>query len=161
MNEQIFRILTKSYKSFVSLVIAFTFLIANSAPVLAMNSARGGALPQPLPLFPVDNWWNLDISSWPVDPNSASYIAFINTGGTRRLHPDLGGDAATAGDPYAIYGMPYAVVSNVTNADLKAVEFLYSDESDGVDPNTGVSFPFYPIPPEAITQSHWIEGGDP
>lgn len=161
MNEQIFRILTKSYKSFVSLVIAFTFLIANSAPVLAMNSARGGALPQPLPLFPVDNWWNLDISSWPVDPNSASYIAFINTGGTRRLHPDLGGDAATAGDPYAIYGMPYAVVSTVTNADLKAVEFLYSDESDGVDPNTGVSFPFYPIPPEAITQSHWIEGGDP
>jgi hypothetical protein len=161
MNKQTFRVLTKPYKSFVSLVILFTFLIAHIVPVLAMNSARGGALPQPLPLFPADNWWNLDISSWPVDPNSASYIAFINNGGTRRLHPDLGGDAATAGDPYAIYGMPYVGVSNVTNADLKAVEFLYADESDGFDPKTGVSFPFYPIPPEAITQSHWIEGGDP
>jgi hypothetical protein len=159
MNEQIFRVLTKRYKSFVSLVIVFAFLIAHIAPVLAMNSARGGALPQPL--FPADNWWNLDISSWPVDPNSASYIGFINNGGTRRLHPDLGGNAASAGDPNAIYGMPYAVVSNVTNTDIKAVEFLYWDESDGVDPNTCVSFPFYPIPPEAITQAHWIEGGDP
>ncbi len=26
---------------------------------------------------------------------------------------------------------------------------------------TGVSFPFYPIPDEAITQPHWVEGGDP
>jgi hypothetical protein len=126
-----------------------------------MNAARGGALPQPLPLFPADNWWNLDISSWPVDPNSSSYIAFINNGGTRRLHPDMGGNAGSAGDPNAIYGMPYAVVSNVTNADLKSVEFLYWDESDGVDLNTGASFPFYPIPPEAITQPYWVEGGDP
>ena len=126
-----------------------------------MTSARGGALPEPLPLFPADNWWNLDISAWPVDANSAQYISFINNGGTRRLHPDLGGDAATAQDPYAIYGMPYAVVSGVTNADLAAVDFLYSDESDGVDHSTDTSFPFYPIPPEAITQPYWIEGGDP
>jgi hypothetical protein len=25
-------------------------------------------------------------------PDSADYIAFINNGGTRRLHPDFGGD---------------------------------------------------------------------
>jgi hypothetical protein len=161
MSEQIFRISAKPYKSLVSLVIIFTFLIALIAPVLAMNSVRGGALPQLLPLFPADNWWNLDIRSWPVDPNSANYITFINNGGTRRLHPDLGGNAASAGDPNGIYGMPYAVVSNVTNADLKAVEFLYWDESDGVDLNTGKVFPFYPIPAEAITQAYWIEGGDP
>lgn len=161
MSEQSFRILTKLYKYFVSLVIVFAFLITHITPVSAMNSARGGALPQPLPLFPPDNWWNVDVGNWPVDPNSASYVAFINNGGIRRLHPDLGGNAASAGDPNAIYGMPYAVVTNVTNADLKAVEFLYWDESDGVDPNTGVSFSFYPIPPEAITQAHWIEGGDP
>jgi hypothetical protein len=153
--------LTNPYRSIVSLVIVFTFLIANIAPVLAMDSARGGSLPQPLPLFPGDNWWNLDISTWPVDPGSSSYIAFINNGGTRRLHPDLGGNAASAGDPNAIYGMPYAVVNNVTNGDLKAVEFLYWDESDGVDLHTGTSFPFYPIPLEAITQPYWIEGGDP
>jgi len=123
-----------------------------------MNAARGGALPQPLPLFPADNWWNLDISSWPVDSNSASFISFINNGDTRRLHPDFGGNA---GSGYAIYGMPYAVVTSVTNADLKAVQFDYANESDGVDHSTNTSFPFYPIPSEAITQPYWIEGGDP
>src|SRR5574342_108876 len=75
----------------------------NNAPQ-AMDATRGGTRPQPLPLFPADNWWNLDISSWPVDPNSASYVSFINNGSTRRLHPDFGGNAPTQGDPYAIYG---------------------------------------------------------
>jgi hypothetical protein len=123
-----------------------------------MNSVRGGSLPQPLPLFPADNWWNLDISNWPVDANSGSYVAFINNGGTRRLHPDFGGNA---GSGFSIYGMPYAVVTGVTNADLKAVQFQYSSESDGVDHPTNTSFPFYPIPPETITQPYWVEGGDP
>ena len=27
--------------------------------------------------------------------------------------------------------------------------------------STGASLPFYPIPPEAITTPHWIEGGEP
>ena len=58
------------------------------------------------PLFPADNWWNLDIRSAPVDANSAAYIAFINNGGTRRLHPDFGGTESTGSVP--IYGMPYA-----------------------------------------------------
>ena len=77
---------------------------------------------------------------------------------TRRLHPDFGGNAGTGN---AIYGMPYAVVTNVADADLKAVQFQYSDESDGVEHSTDISFPFYPIPPDAITQPFWIEGGDP
>ena len=141
--------------------LAVLLVLVSTAPASAMTSARNGALPEPLPLFPTDNWWNLDISSWPVDPGSAQYISFINNGGTRRLHPDLGGNAGTAQDPDAIYGMPYAVVSGVTSADLAAVDFLYSDESDGVDHSTDTSFPFYPIPPEAITQPYWIEGGDP
>jgi hypothetical protein len=84
MNEQCFLGLTNPYKSIVSLVLIFTLLIGSVAPVFAMNSVPGGALPQPLPLFSADNWWNLDISSWPVDPNSASYIAFINNGSTLR-----------------------------------------------------------------------------
>jgi hypothetical protein len=129
--------------------------------VAAMNATEGGPLPQPLPLFPADNWWNQDISTWPVDPGSASYIALINNGGTRHLHPDLGGNAPTQQDPYACYGMPYAVVSGVTSADLVAVQFQYSSESDGVDHTTDTSYPFYPIPPTAITQPYWIEGGDP
>ena len=141
--------------------LALLLVLITTAPASAMTSLRNGALPDPLPLFPTDNWWNLDISAWPVDVNSAKYISFINNGGTRRLHPDLGGDAGTTQDPNAIYGMPYAVVSGVVNADLVPVDFLYSDESDGVDHATDTSFPFYPIPPEAITQPRWIEGGDP
>jgi len=144
-----------------TITIAVLLSLCLSAPAQAINSVRGGPLTEPAPLFPADNWWNLDISGWPVDANSAAYISFINNGGTRRLHPDLGGDASSAGDPYAIYGMPYAVVAGVTSADLAAVDFLYSDESDGVDHATNTSFPFYPIPPEAATQPYWIEGGDP
>ncbi len=42
-----------------------------------------------------------------------------------------------------------------------AVNFQYSDESDGVDHSTNQSYAFYPSPVEAITQPHWIEGGSP
>jgi hypothetical protein len=158
MNNRRFGLLSRSCSSIIALVTLMMFLTSSMRPAWAMDSARGGALPQPLPLFPADNWWNLDISSWPVDPNSASFISFINNGGTRRLHPDFGGNAGTGN---AIYGMPYAVVTNVADADLKAVQFQYSDESDGVEHSTDISFPFYPIPPDAITQPFWIEGGDP
>lgn len=161
MGRRYFRLLSRRQRSLISLIWAFTLLLSGWGPALAMNSQRNGTLPQPLPLFPADNWWNRDISSWPVDSNSANFIAFINNGGIRRLHPDLGGDAGSTSDPNAIYGVPYGIVTNVTPADLKPVEFLYWDESDGVDLTTGVSLPFYPIPPEAITQAKWIEGGDP
>jgi len=161
MGERYFRLLSRRKRSLISLITAITLLLSGWAPASAMDSQRNGTLPQPLPLFPPDHWWNRDISNWPVDPNSASFIGFINNGRTRRLHPDLGGNAGTTSDPNAIYGMPYAVVNDVMPGDLKAVEFLYWDESDGVDLNTGLSFPFYPIPPEAITQAKWIEGGDP
>jgi hypothetical protein len=139
-------------------VTLISFLSAPIFPSLAMQAQLGGTLPQPLPLFPANNWWNLDISNWPIDQNSSNYINFINNGGTRKLHPDFGGNS---GSGNGIYGMPYAVLSNVSSSDLKPVQFQYWDESDGVDLSTGVSFPFYPIPNEAITQPHWIEGGDP
>ena len=158
MNNRRFRLSSRSCSSIIALLTLLTFLTSSVRPAWAMDSARGGALPQPLPLFPADNWWNLDISSWPVDPNSASFISFINNGGTRRLHPDFGGNA---GSGNAIYGMPYAVVTNVADADLKAVQFQYSDESDGLEHSTDISFPFYPILPDAIMQPFWIEGGDP
>lgn len=142
----------------VALVTLLVLMFAPLVRVLAMEATRGGALPQPLPLFPADNWWNLDISSWPVDPNSASFINFINNGGTRTLHPDFGGNS---GSGFGIYGIPYAVLSNVADADRKPVTFEFWDESDGVDLQTGASINFYPIPNEAITQPYWIEGGDP
>ncbi|HET9046104.1 MAG TPA: hypothetical protein VFO33_04030 [Casimicrobiaceae bacterium] len=119
--------------------------------------AEGAALPAPLPLFPADNWWNTDITSAPVDSNSASYIAFINNGGTRKLHPDFGGEASPGS--VDIYGMPYAVVDG--SQPKVAVTFDYWDESDGVDMSTGQGVPFYPLPAQAITQNHWVEGGAP
>ena len=100
-----FRFLSKRVSSLALLVIVGGLLFGRNAPLYAMDSVRSGILP-PSPLFPVDNWWNLDISSWPVDPNSNSYIAFINNGGTRRLHPDFGGNAGTAQNLNAIYGFP-------------------------------------------------------
>ncbi len=46
-----------------------------------------GQLPEPLPLFPWDNWWNQEITWVPIDANSDQYIQFINTPDTKRLHP--------------------------------------------------------------------------
>jgi hypothetical protein len=138
----------------VRLMLALCSMAAATA-IVAAASTLGGPLPGPLPLFPADNWWNLDVSTAPLDPNSASYINFI--GATRQAHPDFGGDASPGS--VEIYGFPYAVVDS--SVVKRAVSFQYSSESDGVNHTTGQSFPFYPIPDEAITQAHWIEGGEP
>jgi hypothetical protein len=134
--------------------LAVACAAAASAVVFAAATLNG-PIPGPLPIFPRDNWWNIDISAAPVDSNSSNYISFIGT--TRRLHPDFGGDVSPGS--VEIYGFPYAVVDSAVAK--RAVQFDYSDESDGVDHTTDRSFPFYPIPDEAITQSHWIEGGEP
>src|SRR3712207_636927 len=94
-------------------VAALVMLIA-SLPVLAQcppQTPVQGAPPS-FPIFPSDNWWNVDISNAPVDVNSPAYISFINNGGTRRLHPDFGGQASAGS--VAIYGMPYAIVDGST-----------------------------------------------
>ncbi len=120
-------------------------LCPSSAPALGAP-VRGTA-----PLLPADNWWNLDVRSAPVDSNSASYIGFINNGGTRRFHPDFGGEASPGS--VAVYGMPYAVVEA---AQAKStVTFQYASESDGADQA------FYPIPTQSIAQPHWVEGSAP
>lgn len=108
--------------------------------------------PPPLPVFPADNWWNVDISNAPVDASSASFINFI--GATRGMHPDFGGTAGGTD----IYGFPYAIVDG--SQPKQAVTFDYADESDGVNAS-GQGIPFYPIPAQAITQAQWIEGGAP
>jgi len=131
------------------------FLSAAAVRVQAQPVANG-PLPGPFPLFPADNWWNLDVSGAPVDSNSAAFIAFIDNGPPRHLHPDFGGDVSPGSTQ--IYGMPYGVVDGTQPK--KAVQFFYASESDGVNHATGVSFPFYPIPDEVITQTHWIEGGE-
>src|SRR5262249_39100206 len=112
----------------------------------------GGPLPSPPPLFPKSNWWNLDISKAPVDPGAAGYLSFIGNG--TPLHPDFGGNDG----PVNVFGFPYIVVDGTTSA--VSVEFDEPGESDGVTHPGNVSFPFYPIPSDAIDGIHWIEGGE-
>jgi hypothetical protein len=103
-------------------------------------------------VFPVTNWWNVDISAAPVDPQSAQIIDWIsgrntNPAAIRRLHPDFGPPP---------YGMPYVVVAgDQPRVPLTFVE--YADESDAGAPG----LPGYPIPDEARTQPNYIEGGIP
>jgi len=94
-------------------------------------------------LFPADNWWNQDISTAPVDPQSDAYITFI--GRTRGAHPDFGPPP---------YGIPYVGVSG--SQPRVAVTFVdYGSESDaGFRGETG-----YPIPDAARSQPNFIEGG--
>lgn len=146
--------------SLASLLLAGSLIVAT--PVAAQQCpssvpVQGASPPAPLPVFPADNWWNADVRSAPIDSASASFIAFINNGGTRHLHPDFGGEESSGSVP--VYGFPYAVVDGAQAK--QAVMFDYADESDGVDHTSGQSVPFYPIPAQAITQPHWIEGGAP
>jgi hypothetical protein len=96
-------------------------------------------------LFPDDNWWNVDISNAPVDPQSAAYIDYI--GRTRASHPDFGPPP---------YGIPYISVAG--DQTRVAVTFTaYGSESDsGIGGEPG-----YPVPAQAATQPNYIEGGVP
>jgi len=144
--------LTRTLTIFVS---AMSALLLWTAPARAQGVALDGTMPQPLPLFPSDNWWNLDVSQAPLDPNSANFINFIGT--TRQLHPDWGGSAFDPGNPFAIYGMPYIVVPG--NQPLVPVTFVdFDDESDAGAPGRPAG---YPIPEEAKEEAGWIEGGNP
>jgi hypothetical protein len=139
------------------LVAALVLALTGAAGTLpAAAQAVGGALPQPLPLFPPDNWWNVDISQAPVDPGSAGFIGWI--GATRGLHPDFGGDVdpSNPSNPN-VYGFPYITVPG-TQPPVPVTFVLYGDQSDSGAPGHP---PGYPIPSQAETQPKWIEGGTP
>jgi len=97
-----------------------------SSPVANVGGCQ--IFPAPPASGPSGNdWWNQDISKYPVDPKSATYIAHL----PGNLHPDFGHEA--------YYGIPF----NIVPADQKnvPVHFLnYPSES-----NPGP----YPIPPGA------------
>jgi hypothetical protein len=103
------------------------------------STASGGgtcAMVFPPPESPPsgEEWWNADVSSLPVDPNSDNYVAFINAnGGDGPLH----GDFDTQG------GIPFNLVDN--SVAKVPVTFGSPGESD---PGP------YPIPPNPA-----IEGG--
>lgn len=130
----------------VCLTCALTAVVATAVPLApVLNDPLTGRQ-----VFPATNWWNLDISRAPVDSRSAQLIAWISgrtTAGStavRRLHPDFGPPP---------YGIPYVVVSgDQPRVPLTFVE--YGSESDAGSPG----LPGYPIPPEAQSQPHYIEG---
>ena len=117
--------------------VAVVVVSAAASPVL-LESLAGR------PVYPATNWWNQDVSAAPVDPNSAQYVSWI--GATRQLHPDFGPPP---------YGIPYVVVAG--DQARVPVTFDYADESD-----TGIpGLAGYPVPEEAKTQPHFIEGDVP
>jgi hypothetical protein len=83
-----------------------------------MSAGQGASLNGFVP-FTGSSAWNTDISSAPVDPNSASIIS--NWVGSVNVHPDFGSDPT--------YGIPYVVVDgsqSLVDINLQA----YGDESD-------------------------------
>ena len=118
-------------------VVAATVAIVFAAPVL--NEPLTGRQ-----LFPATNWWNLDVSTAPLDPQSNTFISWIGT--TRQVHPDFGPPP---------YGIPYVVVDGTQPR--VPVTFEYDGESDDGIPGLAG----YPIPNEALTQPNYIEGAVP
>jgi hypothetical protein len=82
-------------------------------------------------IFPTNNWWNTDISNYPLDPNSKGYIDNL----PGNLHPDFGSNPN--------YGIPFDIVPS--SQQKVPIRFLYKSQSD---PGP------YPIPKNAQ-----IEGG--
>jgi hypothetical protein len=87
-------------------------------------------------VFPGDNAWNTDVSSYPLHPRSAQIVARINASGGRSFHPDFGSDPT--------YGIPFVVVP----ADQPLVPITYTAYGDESDPGP------FPVPLSAP-----VEGG--
>lgn len=83
--------------------------------------------PSPAPSPTGEAWWNVDISNYPVDPKSSTYIAHL----PGNLHPDFGHEA--------YYGIPFNVVP--ATQPKVPVHFLNYPSSSNPGP--------YPIPPNA------------
>jgi hypothetical protein len=106
-------------------------------PLVAKNA--GGPALGGCAMFPPDNPWNTDISNYPVHPNSAAFIADINSASNKFLHADFGSDPT--------YGIPYVVVpgSQISvTISYYPPPVGFGDESD---PGP------YPIPPDAPVEA--------
>jgi hypothetical protein len=134
-------------------VRTFSAAVAVAFAVVLVQAATAPVLNEPLvgrQVFPTSNWWNADVSAVPVDPRTAALIDFIsgrtptNTTAVRRLHPDFGPPP---------YGFPYVAVAG-DQARVPLTFVAYGSESDSGAPG----LPGYPIPDQARTQAHYIEG---
>src|SRR6185312_2563399 len=108
--------------------------IARTAPHGVQNVGGCQIFPTPPPGGPTGNdWWNQDISNYPVDPKSAAYIKPL---AGEYLHPDFGQNPT--------YGIPFVVVPQ--NQKLVRVKIVAYASSSNPGP--------YPVPPNAP-----VEGG--
>ncbi len=117
----------------------------STIPVKHLNTPSPTRKPAPPPatsltkiggcqVFPPSNPWNENVSTLPVNPNSAAYIASIDL--TKQfLHPDFGSNPT--------YGIPYTVV-NKSQPFVPITFDAYGDESD---PGP------YPVPLNAPVES--------
>ena len=111
-----------------------TRLVLPGDPIGAFGGGASAPVISGCSVFPPDNAWNEDVSKLPVDPNSATYIASINSS-RQYLHADFGSDPT--------YGIPYTVVPG--SQPLVPITFTaYGDESD---PGP------YPVPSNAPIES--------
>jgi len=94
-------------------------------------------------IFPDDNVWKWDISTYEVHPNSNNFIASV--GEDTRLHPDFG--TVWNGAPI---GIPYVVVTS----DQPLVPVVYTDYGDESDPGP------FPIPLTAPVEGGASSTGD-
>lgn len=106
----------------------------------------GAATPDPFaggptiggcPVFPKDNPWNTDVSSFPVNRNSAAYVGALSG---LTLWPDFGSGQ------YGDYGIPFGTVP--LDQPLVPIRFKVPSVASESDPGP------YPIPPGAR-----VEGG--
>ena len=101
-----------------------TPLIVPTATATPTQTPVGGASPMiaGCPVFPANNAWNTDVSTFPVDGNSANYLGGIAAlGGNQKLHADFGSDPT--------YGIPYVVVP-ASQPTVPITFTAYGDESD-------------------------------
>lgn len=96
-------------------------------------------------VFPADNWWHADVSSLPVDPRSAAWLAASDADDTN-LHPDFG---PAFGDQPVPYGIPITIVR--PRKPGTRVAFDYDDESDDVR---------YPLTRRTSIEGGWRADGD-
>src|SRR2546430_3205101 len=84
MRHHLNRLFVVSFSAVILLTgVAFSQAGTCSGMTVGQLTSLNGFVP-----FPSNNLWNTDISTAPVDSNSANYINFI--GSTITLHPGLG-----------------------------------------------------------------------
>jgi hypothetical protein len=57
---------------------------------VSFNSPEADAIVSALEVFPADNPWNLDVSAWPLHPNSKAIVASMGADKPLRYNPDMG-----------------------------------------------------------------------